>query len=832
VRRGVLLRKKNNTRETGSPNSTMTHSSTRIRRARQQEHHPKQQQQPDHQPSPRRRHQEGCAGGGGGSSSSSSSSSSFAEPLKALLGDINILVVTDIHGWIAGQHARHEPNLNVDFGDLLSLYQKLSSSCDNDGDWFLLFNGDFMDGTGLSQIPPFELTTILQQMPFSALNIGNHELYHNEVVDYLQQPGGFVDSWQGRFLASNVNYLVQDEKNRGEPQPQQRPFASRYMFLKGSMRNTTLLTFGFLYNMDNHCNHTRVQVVEETLQEEWFINVLTTTNNNTNRNHNNGSSNHHHHNYDAILVLAHMDAVDPLVYKIWDAIRALVGLSMPIQFITGHSHRRHYEYLNNDPLSTTLEAGRYMDTIGFVSLTLPTTTTRQRRQEQRRRRRRQQDPSSSNTTTDTTPAIFQHAFWETNHDFLQQNVWRDGGRGGVVSDTSSVVEDGNSSDDDDGSTKEGRALTRQMQDLQQRLGVLEVVTACAPPSSFALDKSIDDMTSLWWLYINQVIPKTLFPLLRLLDQQQDRQDDMVDDTNNNKNDVRPIFLQGTGALRYSLFGPVVVVDDIIAVSPFENPLYQVGSRLTASQLEHVLQELQVDDITPPWILPKFGVAGRRPTHATTTTTTTSTPSVGVAVPPPPPPQEKEQENYYYDLYTPLFHLQQVYDVLHSVLLWNVTTEQEPYFVPRPLFEPFQNHDDNHYKPLGTTKLWFDFVREEWKCPPPAVGTNDTHQNWNTLQSYANDNNAAFRKNQFLVQSSSWSLSSPREQQQQQQHYVLSFPLIHVQAAVLFLLLLTLLGWTQRKKTNRVVQQLGDFSLDGTVKLELGTISSEDTPLLQ
>jgi 2',3'-cyclic-nucleotide 2'-phosphodiesterase (5'-nucleotidase family) len=70
-----------------------------------------------------------------------------------------------------------------------------------------------------------------------------------------------------------------------------------------------------------------------------------------------------------------MDAVDPLIYTIWDAIRAIAGPYMPIQFITGHSHRRHYEYLNQDPWATTMEAGRYMDTIGFVSLTLPRTKT-------------------------------------------------------------------------------------------------------------------------------------------------------------------------------------------------------------------------------------------------------------------------------------------------------------------------------------------------------------------------------------------------------------------------------------------------------------------------
>lgn len=40
-------------------------------------------------------------------------------------------------------------------------------------------NGDFMDGTGISTIPPTELVPILQCMPFDAINAGNHELYHN-----------------------------------------------------------------------------------------------------------------------------------------------------------------------------------------------------------------------------------------------------------------------------------------------------------------------------------------------------------------------------------------------------------------------------------------------------------------------------------------------------------------------------------------------------------------------------------------------------------------------------------------------------------------------------
>ena len=65
-------------------------------------------------------------------------------------------------------------------------FNRLKAYCDKDGkDIFFVMNGDFMDGTGLSKIPPKELVPIIQSMPFDAINIGNHELYHNEVIEYI-----------------------------------------------------------------------------------------------------------------------------------------------------------------------------------------------------------------------------------------------------------------------------------------------------------------------------------------------------------------------------------------------------------------------------------------------------------------------------------------------------------------------------------------------------------------------------------------------------------------------------------------------------------------------
>ena len=94
-------------------------------------------------------------------------------------GDVNVVVVTDVHSWVGG-HGYHEPLLDANYGDVLSFYQHLQHhAAEHDQDLFFVMNGDFVDGTGLSTVPPEYLTPILQHMPWDAVNIGNHELYHN-----------------------------------------------------------------------------------------------------------------------------------------------------------------------------------------------------------------------------------------------------------------------------------------------------------------------------------------------------------------------------------------------------------------------------------------------------------------------------------------------------------------------------------------------------------------------------------------------------------------------------------------------------------------------------
>jgi Calcineurin-like phosphoesterase len=562
------------------------------------------------------------------------------------LGDINLIVVTDIHGWIAGQHARHEGNINVDFGALLSLYQRLQE-CAPQQDFFLLFNGDFMDGTGLSTVPPEHLAPLLQRMPFDALNVGNHELYFNQVVDYMMRKKGFVDFWKGNYLASNVDYYspgISPTHQIEAVTSSWVPFGSRYTFLHGSNRNSTILTFGFLYNFQDNCNHTRVQNVEDTLREAWFVQVVT------------------QETYNAILVLGHFDAVDPLVYTILNAIRTLVGPYMPIHFLTGHTHRRHYQQL--DPLAASLEAGKFMDTIGFASFPLVETANAHYHSEK--------------------TSLYQHKMLNANFGELTTNVLK------------------SSTPDQDFSTRQGRALTNEMQRIQEKLGLLEVVTRCAP-QDYYLQKPLNDKSSLWWLYVNQVVPSTLFAILK--------EESNAHDANNG---ATPIFIQGTGALRYSLLGPVVVVDDIIAVSPFENLVFQIGANLTAHQLNQVFETMQVDGPAPAWGLVNFGVAGERPGPTTTSIDSTKR----------------------YDLYTVEFHLEQVLAAVKQALSDTGYSNVADSLVAKPVYRPEMGTDYHHLhfrerkrEPLDATDFWFHFVRNEWRCPDGRLDDHKGDKQW-------------------------------------------------------------------------------------------------------
>ena len=135
-----------------------------------------------------------------------SSTISMALPFQT----VNIVMVTDVHGWIGGHDSRgghHEPYLDADYGDVASFYERIkrylrrkASNGHEKQDVLLVMNGDSVDGTGLASSPRAQqllFRHLLPLMPFDVVNLGNHEIYHAHTVEAMLSTG-YIEHWNGR----------------------------------------------------------------------------------------------------------------------------------------------------------------------------------------------------------------------------------------------------------------------------------------------------------------------------------------------------------------------------------------------------------------------------------------------------------------------------------------------------------------------------------------------------------------------------------------------------------------------------------------------------------
>ena len=370
--------------------------------------------------------------------------------------------------------------MDADYGDVISFHERLKAYCqENDKDLWFVMNGDWIDGTGLAMDgDSSHVIPILEKMPFDVVNTGNHELYRSTVVEYMTRPGGFIDWWGDKYLASNV-LLARTKQS----------LSNRYIVLEG--RNSNVLVFGFLYNLPNPSEVVIVAEVEKVVKEKWFQEALKTE------------------RFDSIMIMAHMAYDDPLVVVLLTEIRVHVGHDMPVQFVTGHTHYRRYMEL--DPLSTSFEAGRYLDTVGFVSFPIKETAS-----------------AAGENASD----LFRHVFIDANVKVLQETLGVEKLR-----------------------TESGNELSTFIQHTQEEMGLKEHI-GCTPRTYYLNRSMFAEDSSLWKLYKDEVVPSQL--------------------------DVDPrtkkaIFL-GQGSWRYDLLRgkEPLEVDDIIAVSPFNEPIVFLG----------------------------------------------------------------------------------------------------------------------------------------------------------------------------------------------------------------------------------------------------------------
>ncbi|KAL1956683.1 hypothetical protein VTO42DRAFT_6933 [Malbranchea cinnamomea] len=262
-------------------------------------------------------------------------------PLRNLsFGQLNFLHTTDTHGWLSGH--LQEASYAADWGDYVSFATHMRRIAEDAGtDLLVIDTGDRVEGTGLydSSNPKGLYTAdIIKAQQIDVLSSGNHELYKKRTAEdeyYITVP-----NFHGNYLASNIDIY--------EPKSGDRvPLAPRYKKFTTKIQGIRIVAFGFLFDFTGNYNNTVVQPVEETIKEEWFQDAI------------------RDREVDLFLVVGHVPVRSKEYDAIFKAIRSQQWRT-PIHFFGGHLHIR--DYAKYDDMAYGLASGRFMETIGFASI--------------------------------------------------------------------------------------------------------------------------------------------------------------------------------------------------------------------------------------------------------------------------------------------------------------------------------------------------------------------------------------------------------------------------------------------------------------------------------
>jgi hypothetical protein len=464
------------------------------------------------------------------------------------MGDINILYISDMHGWVAS-HSVHEPHFDADLGDILSFYEHVKAHCDDLGnDLFLVANGDFAGGTAF----PFgTVLEFLQRLPIDVLTLGEDDISSVEKVQFLQGgqlPGvdaddsgmatTFVDFWGYKLVTSN---LVSPDKSQTFSK-------SRFSVLEGGNSGRRILTLSFLddnirFGDSELSNYIFLEDITDAVRSPWYKKRIVA-----------GcplgeevqgeNSSHGDAWYDAILIIGHFDMESDCAVEILDSIRDLCGAEVPVQFLAGHTHYRGAKSLDDN--AHILEGGGYLDTISFVSFPVASTV-------QNTIADKEKGTFEASSSTTSTNDLFQHTFIDANLELLRSVLNMD-----------EISYEGFQ-------TPNGQNLSDYIHSTEEKLGLMSVL-GCAPHMFYVERNDGNETDTLLSLYINEIVPRQLLgPLV---------------ETNSGWYNVSlqdegeaprgGIFLQrNRDMFDYNLFDGVVTLNDIVTLVPEEVPILEV-----------------------------------------------------------------------------------------------------------------------------------------------------------------------------------------------------------------------------------------------------------------
>lgn len=314
---------------------------------------------------------------------------------------------------------------------------------------------------------------------------GNHELYKRNTSEreYLET----VPNFQGNYLASNIDILNPES---GE----QVPLAQRYKKFTTKNQGIRILAFGFLFDFRANANNTVVQRVEQTIQEEWFQQAI------------------RDREVDLFLVAGHISLRSPEFDLIYKAIRGQQW-DVPIQLFGGHTHIR--DYMKYDSKAYGLESGRYMETIGFMSISGLGTGGKETSTE----------AMSSAELTNAAPTfarryIDNNLFSFHHHTSLNSTTFP---------------------------TEHGRNVSSAISSARKALK-LDKRFGCAPKNFWTNRAPYPSKDSIFTWIQDQVFPDTIH--------------------DSKRGDKSTVVLTNTGSLRFDVFEGPFSVDTVYTVSPF------------------------------------------------------------------------------------------------------------------------------------------------------------------------------------------------------------------------------------------------------------------------
>ncbi|KAL5118025.1 hypothetical protein ACEQ8H_004011 [Pleosporales sp. CAS-2024a] len=408
-----------------------------------------------------------------------------AAPLRELpWAQLNFLHTTDVHGWWGGH--LQEASYSADWGDYVSFAKHMRNKADAAGaDFLIVDTGDRVEGNAIydSSKPRGKFTyEIAKEQRIDLISSGNHELYKADTAEgeYLHT----VPDFKGSYLASNLD-IVSPKTGKLEP------LAPRYKKFSTKNQGIRILAFGFIFDFTGNANNTVVQRVEDTVKEEWFTEAIKDK------------------EIDLIIVFGHVDIRSEEYALLFKTLRS-AHWDTPIQFFGGHSHIRDYKIF--DSKSVALESGRYMETLGFMSI----------------------DGLSTGGTKDHSP-VAQKAKISFSRRYIDNNIFS--------------MHHHSGKDDKSFPTEHGLEVSKAIGDARESLD-LNHKYGCAPHDFWVSRRPYPHDESIFTLIEEQMLPDTISKSDRI------------------KNGGKALLITNTGAVRFDIFKGAFTKDTKFLVSPF------------------------------------------------------------------------------------------------------------------------------------------------------------------------------------------------------------------------------------------------------------------------